>query len=280
MNTLRTVPPFVPGVIAAAILAGSSVFGAAPAVTELGQGISAYNTRDFNSAISRLQSARSVATLADYDSYYLGYSQLLTGNVDGALATLNAYRAHPVESSPLAGKISVLYARVLINKRDPDSIAKALSVLEADNKVLPQPDGDFAGALAQEAKGDAKQAAIAYERAFYFYPNTDLAAQASTAIERLRASLGKDFPAAPPREMLARAAKWLDVKEYAKARLEYATLADILAGPEKDEAKLGVGVTDYLSGDVKAAFDYLHALRLMHPEADAERLYYLTEAAR
>src|SRR3984885_14275379 len=223
------------------VFAASAVFAAAPGVTELGQGIGAYNTRDFNSAIARLQSARSVAKLADYDAYYLGYSQLLTGNVDGALATLNTYRVHPVESSPLAGKISVLYARVLINKRDPDSIAKALSVLETDNKLLPQPDGDFAAALAQEAKGDAKQAAVSYERAFYFYPNTDLAAQASTAIDRLRASLGKDFPAAPPREMLARAAKWLDVKEYAKARQEYATLSDILAGSEKDEAKLGIG---------------------------------------
>src|ERR1700733_4485377 len=138
-------------------LAVSAVFGAAPGLTELGQGIGAYNTRDFNFAIARLQAARSVAKLADYDAYYLGYSQLLTGNVDGALATLNAYRAHPVESSPLAGKISVLYARVLINKRDPDSIAKALSVLETDNKLLPQPDGDFAAALAQEAKGGAKQ---------------------------------------------------------------------------------------------------------------------------
>jgi peptidoglycan lytic transglycosylase len=266
--------------LALLVLTASAVFGAAPGVTDLGQGIGAYNTRDFNSAIARLQAARSVTKLADYDAYYLGYSQLLTGNVDGALATLNAYRAHPVEASPLAGKISVLYARVLINKRDPESIARALAVLEADSKLLPQPDGDFAVALAQEAKGDAKQAAVSYERAFYFYPNTDLAAQASTAIDRLRASMGKDFPAAPPREMLDRAAKWLDVKEYAKARLEYSTLADILAGPDKDEAKLGIGVTDYLSGDTKAAFEYLQALRVAHSETDAERLYYLTEAAR
>jgi soluble lytic murein transglycosylase len=273
---LRTIPVL----ISAASLAASAAFGATPALTELGQGIGAYNTRDFNSAISRLQSARSITKLADYDAYYLGYSQLVTGNVDGALATLNAYRTHPVEASPLGGKISVLYARVLINKRDPDSIAKALSVLETDNKLLPQPDGDFAVALAQEARGDAKQAALSYERAFYFYPSTDLAAQAATAIDRLRASLGKDFPAAPPREMLERAAKWLDAKDYAKARQEYSTLADILPGAEKDEAKLGIGVTDYLSGDTKAAFDSLQTLRLAHSETDAERLYYVIEAAR
>jgi soluble lytic murein transglycosylase len=262
------------------LFAASAVFCATPELTELGQGIGAYNSRDFNSAIARLQSARSIAKLADYDTYYLGYSQLLTGNVDGALATLNAYRAHPVDASPLAGKISVLYARALINKRDPESIAKALAVLEADSKLLPQPDGDFAVALAQEAKGDARQAANSYERVFYFYPNTDLAAQAATAIDRLRTSLGKDFPAAQPRAMLDRASKWLDLKEYAKARLEYSTLADILAGPEKDEAKLGIGVTDYLSGDTKAAFEYLQSLRVAHSETDAERLYYLTEAAR
>jgi soluble lytic murein transglycosylase len=272
MKTLRIVP--------ALVLAASGVFAAAPAVTELGQGIGAYSTRDFKSAIARLESARSVTKLGDYDSYYLAYSQLLTGNVDGALATLNTYRAHPLEASPLGGKITVLYARVLINKRDPDSIAKALNVLDADSKLLPQPDGDFAVALAQEAKGDSKQAAISYQRAFYFYPNTDLAAQASTAIERLRATLGKDFPAAPPREMLDRAQKWLDTKEYAKARQEYTTLADILAAPEKDEAKLGIGITDYLSGDIPVAFRYLQALRVAHSETDAERLYYLTEAAR
>ncbi len=262
------------------MLAASAAFGATPALTELGQGIDAYNKRDFNPAIARLQGARSVAKLADYDAYYLGYSQLLTGNVEGALATLNAYRAHPVESSPLAGKISVLYARVLINKRDPESIAKALSVLETDKKLLPQPDGDFAVALAQEAKGDAKQAAVSYQRAFCFYPNTDLAAQAGTAIDRLRASLGKDFPSAPPQQMLDRAARWLDAKEYAKARIDYSTLGDIFVGAEKDEAKLGIGVTDYLSGDTKAAFEYLQALRVANPETDAERLYYLTEAAR
>src|SRR5580658_8729893 len=121
----RTLPLLISLVTAAGALAGAEA-----GIADLGQGISAYNSRDFNAAIAHLRTAQSVTKLADYDSYYLGYSQLLTGNVDGALAALNAYRTHPIDASPLAGKISVLYGRALIDKRDKDSIAKALTVLQ------------------------------------------------------------------------------------------------------------------------------------------------------
>src|SRR5580692_7656944 len=210
-------------------------------LTELGRGINAYNTRDFNGAITHLSAARGATRLADYVAYHLAYSQLLTGDVDGALNTLNAYRAKPIDSSPLVGKISLLYGRALLDKHNPELTTKALSVLQADYKLLPEPDGDFALGLAYEAQGEQQQAVLSYQRVFYIYPNTDLAAQSSTALERLRMALGKDFPAAPPRQQLDRASKWLDAKEYVKARQEYAALAGTLSDPEKDEAKVGIG---------------------------------------
>lgn len=252
--------------------------------TELGRGISAYNTRDFSGAIAHLAAARGAANvgtkLADYIAYHLAYSQLLTGDVDGALNTLNAYRARPIDSSPLAGKISLLYGRVLLDKHAPDWNAKALTVLQTDYKLLPQPDGDFALAMAYEAQSEQQQAVLTYQRVFYAWPNTDLAAQSWTALERLRMALGKDFPVAPPRQQLDRAAKWLDAKEYAKARQEYVTLANTFEGPEKEEAKLGIGVADYLTGDNNVAFHYLKDLHPGRSETDAQRLYYITEAAR
>ncbi len=79
-------------------------------------------------------------------------------------------------------------------------------------------------------------------------------------MERLRTAMGNDFPAAPPRQQLDRASKWLDVKEYAKARQEYTTLSEILAGAEKDEAKVGMGVTDYISGEAHTSLLYLKNL--------------------
>ncbi len=261
-------------------LLAAGAWAVEPGVTDLGQGIGAYNSRDFAGAVSHLKTARSVIALSDYVTYHLAYSEVLTGDVDGALALLNAYRAKPIDSSPLAGKISLLYGRTLLDKRDPALSAKALSVLQDAYKILPQPDGDFALGLAYEALGEQPQAALSYEKAFYEYPNTDLAAQSATAIQRLRTVLGKDFPTASARQQLDRCERWLDAKQYAKARPEYAALAESLTGPEKDEAKVGIGKTDYMAGNFHLALVYLKELHTVHGDADAERLYYLVEGAR
>ena len=134
--------------------------------------------------------------------------------------------------------------------------------------------------MRRAALGEQPQAALSYERVFYAFPNTDLAAQSWTAIDRLRASLGSDFPTAPARQQLERCENWLSAKEYAKARQEFSVLADTLAGPEKDDARVGIGASQYLAGDSNGAFRYLKGLTVTRPEADAERLYYLAEAAR
>ena len=114
---------------------------------------------------------------------------------------------------------------------------------------MPQPDGDFALGLAYEALGEQPQAALSYERVFYEYPNTDLAAQSSTAMERLRTALGKDFPTAPARQQLDRCEKWLDAKQYAKRARNIRPWRRRLDGAEKDDAKVGIGKSDYLAGD-------------------------------
>ena len=193
---------------------------------------------------------------------------------------LNRYRASPVSASPLAGKITVMHARALLDQHQPALTAKALEILQSDYKVLPQPDGDFAMALAYEAQNEPQQAALAYQRAFYSYPNTDLAAQAWIALDRLHFSLGSDFPKPTARQQLERCQKWLDAKEYYKARDEYEQLAKSLEDPARDEAKVGIGAAQYLAGDSGIAFRYLKSLHVAHSEADAERLYFLTEAAR
>ncbi len=262
------------------LLAAGAFSAAKPALPDLGQGIDAYNAHNYSAAIAHLRAARDIGKLSDYVASYLGWSQLMSGDVDGALATVTAYRAHPVDSSPLAGKISLLYGRALLDRHDPESSAKSLNVLQTDYRLLPQPDGDFALGLAYEALGERQQAALSYERVYYSAPNTDLAAQASTAMERLRDALGRDYPAAPADQQLERAGKWLAAKEYAKARAEYVNLSDSLPDPAKNDAKVGVGVVDYTTGDTGAALRYLKALRVGRSDADARRLYYVAEAAR
>ena len=243
-----------------------------------------WNAANYIGAIPHLHAAQRAVKLADYATYYLASAQQLSGDIDGALAALVTYRARPVASSPLAGKLALLYGRVLLDKREAASNSKALDALQADYKLLPEPDGDFALGLAYEALGEQQQAALAYERAYYEYPNTDLAAQSWNAMDRLRTVLGKDFPLAPPRQQLDRCEKWLAAKQYANARSEYFALAQSLPDPEKDEARVGIGVADYLGGDGAAAFRYFKDLHLAraeaHSEPEAERLYYVIETGR
>jgi tetratricopeptide (TPR) repeat protein len=99
-------------------------------------------------------------------------------------------------------------------------------------------------------------------------------------MDRLRSQLGKDFPAAPPSQQLERCQKWLDAREFLKAREEYTVLAGTLPEPDRDQAKVGIGVANFLAGDANGAIHYLKDLKVAHTDADARRLYYLTEAAR
>ena len=263
------------------VLLLSRVVFADQGVTRLGQAINAYNVHDYSGVIQNLRSVDSqVSRLSDYVAYHLASSELQTGDVEGAVRDLTSYRLHPIASSPLAGKISLLYGRALLDQRQPASTTKALNILQNDYKLLPQPDGDFAMAMAYEAQGEKLQAALSYVRVYYSYPNTDLAAQSWTAMERLRPLLGKDFPSAPARQQLDRCQKWLDARQFSKARLEYAALSSSLPEPDRDEAKVGIGATDYLAGDANAALRYLRDLKVAHSDADARRLYFVTEAAR
>jgi soluble lytic murein transglycosylase len=247
----------------------------------LGEGIGAYGVKDYAAAAQSLRGLQGqIPKLSDYNTYHLASSERQTGDLDGAVRDLTAYRARPVLSSPLAGKISLLHARVLLDLRAAASNGKALELLQTDYKLLPQPDGDFALGLAYEAQGEKLQAAVAYEKVFYSFPNTDLAAQSSTALERLRTALARDFPNAPPKQQLERCQKWLDAKEYGKARQEYVVLAGSLPEPDRDQARVGIGVADYYSGDAAAAVKYLKSLKLARTEADARRLYFVSEAAK
>lgn len=249
--------------------------------THLGQGINAYNIHDYGTAIQHLRGlGPRIPKLSDYVAYYLASSEMQLGEVDNAARDLTAYRANAIAASPLAGKLSLLDARALLAEKTPTANTAALDVLQKDYSTLPQPDGDFALGMAYEGTGEKLQAALSYVKVYYNHPNTPLAAQAWDAIQRLRESLGKDFPVAPALEQLDRCRKWLDAKQYNNARAEYSALANSLPEPDRDEAKVGIGATDFLAGDTAASLRYLKPLHVSKSESDAERLYYITEASR
>src|SRR5262249_36922734 len=119
-----------------------------------------------------------------------------------------------------------------------------------------------------------------YQQVFYQYPDTEAGTNAAAALAALRGSMGASYPPPMSQQMLARANKLLAVRDYVRARSEFRSLISQLGGAERDQARVGVGAADYLRGEISSAYQYLRSLNVSDSEADAERLYYLTECAR
>ncbi len=253
--------------------------GAEPPVVRLGQGVTDYRAEKYPAAVQDLKGL-ALPVLSDYLAYHLAAAQEQTGDFDGAIQVLYAYRQAPVASTPLSGRISLLTARVMLEKQTAALSAKAVQILESDYKTLPQPEGDALLASAYAFQKEYPQAVLVYRRVYYGYPNTKQAAEAWTALERIRVEQKYELTKVPARQQLERCEKWLAAKEYGKARAEYDVLSKSLPEPERDEAKVGLGAADYLSGNVTVALRYLKALHVAKSDADAQRLYYATEAAR
>jgi hypothetical protein len=126
----------------------------------------------------------------------------------------------------------------------------------------------------------AMGAAAYYQRVYYQYPNSLEAAQAETALARLKTTLGDSFPPAMPQTMLDRALRLLNGGDPARAKRELESLQPQLGGADREMAMVRVGVAGYFAKDNDGALKYLKALSVSSPEADAERLYYIYAAAR
>lgn len=160
------------------------------------------------------------------------------------------------------------------------SAAQAAALLREHYSDLPQPDGDLALAISYEAARDLAHAAEYYQRVYFGYPAGDPATRAGASLLTLRDSMGTAYPAPPPQAMIGRAAALLAQRDYLRARAEFQSLVPQLSGPERDQARVGMGAADYLNGNVSASYSYLSSLEVSDPEANAERLYYLVECAR
>lgn len=261
--------------------------GDTPPVQRLAQAIAAYEKRDFFSTVHLLSASGQPVKLRDYVVYYLANAELMTNNGPDAVRDLARYAANPVSASPLAGRIALLYAKALLGEH-PVTLAatgKARQMLETDYTLLPQPDGDFALGQAFEATGFPRQAVVYYQRVYYSHPTSDLSDKAKAAFDKLRSTLGSDYPEASARQQLDRANAWLNAKQYLRARQEFIALAAEMAGGDRDEAQAGIGAAFYFNGEYANTVSYLAPL---HPEGAtpasaegaAQRLYYLTEAYR
>ena len=244
-------------------------------------GIVSFEQKRFPDAIQHLDAAQSrLPKLADYTAYYLAAAHSETQDYAAAAREAAVIRSVPLPS-PFAARSMVLQARGLAASGSAPEAVRLLRERYAD---LPQPDGDLALAIAYEAARDLPHAAQYYQRVYFEYPTGDPATRAAAALIALRDAMGAAYPAPAPEAMVERGNQLLAQREYTRARSEFEALVPQLGGPERDQARVGIGAAEFLAGDVAAAYSYLRSLELSdrdaHSEAEAERLYYLAECAR
>jgi soluble lytic murein transglycosylase len=248
------------------------------ALANFALGMTSFAQKNYTDAQQYLLAAQPLLPrLADYVSFYIASAKAQFNDDTGVARELAPFPNPVLPLSPLAPQLTLLQAKALIHTH---AFLTAIKVLREAFDGLPQPDGDLALAQAYEGQGELAQAAVLYQRVYFTHPATPLAVDAAAAIERLKKSMAKAYPPPMPQQMLTRGDQWLARKQYAKAKEEFRDMLAQLGGVERDQAAVRIGVADLLGGNGAAASRYWKELHLAHSEADAERLYYIGEAAR
>ncbi len=249
--------------------------GASDPGASLRQAIAHVEAKRYPAAIAALKDLR-IPKLDDYRAFYLATAEYETKQYSEALVTLGpVWRNDP--ASPFLGRAAQLAAEAYLKQGKP---REAIRIIEEHYAALTPPQGDMALAEAYAALGEKANAAIYYQRVYYGYPLSTAAPRAGAELERLRAELGEVYPPAMPHAMLGRATKLLEGGEIAVARKEFAAIIPALNGEERDIARVRIGAVQYKANRNVAALAYLKSLTVESAEADAERLHYMSQAAR
>ena len=260
----------------AAILSYAVAHPREAALANLGLGVAAWEQKDFAGAVNSLAPlGPKLPQIADYIAYHLNAARVELRDLDTAARDLAVVRS-VTAPSPFEGRTRVLQARALT----PARATEAIRVLTDGFPALPQPEGDLALAEAYRAVNDLARAAGLYQRVYYQYPGGDAAAKADAALDELRAALGAAYPAPSPEQVLRRGDRFLELRDYERAKTEFLQAAARLSGVDRDRARVRAGAADLLSGQARLALPYLRGLEIDESEADAERLYYVVESAR
>jgi soluble lytic murein transglycosylase len=235
---------------------------------------------DLGKLVAAAQYAASASNKApildDYAQYVRAQAEYgLKDYAEVAKAATRVFDQMPL--SPFVGGAAALAVRADL---DSGSAKQALELVKKYQERIPQPEADLLLARSFEATGDLGQAAEYFQRVYYSYPTAKEATDAANALVDLKQRLGDAYPPPTPAAMIGRAQKLFEAKNPAAARIELAAAIPQIGGAQRDLARVRLGEADFLSNHTGAAFQYLTALKVDDPEADAERISYLVRCTR
>ena len=247
------------------------------ALAKLGRAAAEYERAQYAATLTDLQDLeKQLPTIQDYILYLRAAAHYGAQNYAETANDLTPVWKF-VPATPVLPKAVLTAAHAYLEAKQPKD---AVDLLRKYIDKLPAAQGMFLLAQAAEASGDPIAAATHYQSVFYWSPTAPEASQAEAALDRLRQTLGENFPPAMPATMLARAEKLMKGGNPRRAKTEFEAIATQVGGGDRDLARVRVGEADYFAKNNESAYDYLKNLTVSSPEGNAERLYYALASAR
>ncbi|MFZ3342325.1 MAG: transglycosylase SLT domain-containing protein [Terriglobales bacterium] len=224
---------------------------------------------DYAKAIDPLNRAKAGASeLGDYVAYYLGDAYLKTGHNAEALATLADFSTN-FPDSLLIRDAHFDYASVLF---DEGRAQEAAALLEKDRLPV-RSDIELALGRAYENAGEKQKAIDAFRNIYFNIPNSFEADAAGAELRKLGVT-------GSSAERRTRADLLFKSKHYSEAANDYRDLVSEAAAPERIEIQLALATSLEKCGRSQDARRLLTSMGTQQGDAEAERLYLLSETAR
>ncbi len=224
---------------------------------------------EYAKAIDPFNHAKSGASeLGDYVAFYLGDAYMKTGRNAEALATLADFSKN-FPDSLLIRDAHLAYANVLLEEGRPQ---EAATLLEKDRAPV-RSDIELAIGRAYEAVGEKQKAADALRNVYFNIPN-------SVESDAAGAELRKLGITGSLTERRTRADLLFKAKHYSDAANEYRDLMTDGAAENRIELQLALATALEKSGRSHDARQLLSSMGAQQADAEAQRLYLLSETAR
>jgi len=224
---------------------------------------------DYAKAIDPLNRAKAGASeLGDYVAYYLGDAYLKTVHNAEALSTLADFSKN-FPDSLLIRDAHLVYASALLAE---GRAQEAADLLENDRTPV-RADVELAVGRAYEAAGDNQKAASAFRNLYYNLPTSFEAEVAGTELHKLGIS-------SSVAERRTRADLLFKARRYSDAAHDYHDLVEEVTPANRPEVQLALASALEKSDRSRDARQLLTSMGALTGDAEAERLYLLSETAR
>jgi len=252
----------------------SSVWGQRAA---LALGYDDYNHAKYPQSLVWLQKAKADALLQEYTLYWTAQTnRALHKNSEASQDLAALLKDYP--STVIREQALDAYSAVAVALGHPQD---ALDALATYGGTASRPTLLLRRAQAYEAARKLVPAAKDYQTIFCKYPLADEAKDAGTALPRLNKQLHSEFPYATGELQEQRAEAFYDAHKWHESKIEYDKLAAMLKDPANPARQRALLRSAECRQHPKAAPSLLANLKTFSdPEAEAERLYALSQAYR